>query len=420
MNINQKRAWMLLKEIIDICDEGDIPWFLTGRAAIRAYNKDIFMKGFLDVEITIPIESVDKFLCIFKKKDLENRVVESLLNNSNFPGFYLRYVDTSTTLIRMNEGDSIKHKGIFVKIEFLRKEPLSLEQSKLAFQYEQLICDTANQAYIPLYDYSKTIKKKFERQRKAGGTRFTGKLFLELKNIYSEKVTDKVFVYSLSGTKVFYPQNRFNNLTFLLYENSILHIPDKAEEYFQGIAGDEWKEKAEEIILDGKNATMIVEGANNIVSTKFSYESFQHNLRQNGIDARFFKVRRKNSLKNSIHKELSVSANKVWNLAQRAGDLWLAYDEYENKKTKILNLFEVRQLDELKEIFAKYDELVRKYAQLGMGFYYDKNLWEIYIYLLRAYNENIVANRISKLMKTDGELELQIANMETIIRGEIK
>ena len=90
MTGNQKKLWPLLQELIRICEEEDIPWFLSGRTAIRCVlNREPFYKSFLDVEITIPIWYAKKLISSIEERNTPGRALEGLHNSDYFPGLYL-------------------------------------------------------------------------------------------------------------------------------------------------------------------------------------------------------------------------------------------------------------------------------------------------------------------------------------------
>lgn len=418
MNINQKRLWVLIKEIIEICNEADIPWFLSGRTAMRAYEKEVFYRGFLDVELTIPAEKVHNFFETFKKKQYDNRVIESLCNNFDFPGFYLRYIDTESTLIRMNDGRAIKNQGLFIRIELLKKIPKNIEACKKGDKYLKLIKETAPVCVNHIKSMSFLNRMFFSIAKKIGRQHYTKKLFNNLIDIYSTCDSQGVYVYSSEkGEEVEFPEKRFTELVQIIYKDMILYLPYDINEYLERIFDGDWKRHIDEIVLEGPKANMIVEGANNIVSSKLSFEYLIPILKRNGLNKRLFRMRKITSRKNQKHKDLSVIPNETWNLAQRAGDLWLIYDEYNDKIDIIQKLFEAKQLDELKVIFNTYDEIVRKYEKLDMGFFYNIVLWNIYLYLLESYGEGVLVSKLKRLVENDDRLKMQLENMRIILES---
>ena len=403
MNANQKRCWNLLQEIIYICEEKNIPWFLSGRTAIRTYLKSTpFYKGFLDTEMTVPADRAFELIGELEKRG--DRVVESLLNNHKFPGFYIKYVDKNTTLIRMNEGESTKYKGIFVKILFLKHFP---EDGYQKYDLtERLITETTEQGVDINYTTSSMERKSFYRKR--GKNSYTKKIFSELIDGYSNKNSSKVLVNDLMGKNVEMSGEELYDNSFVLFQGYQLRLPENPEKYFEIIAGESWEQCAEDIILYDQEGTMILEGANNLVSSKVSYEELIPLLEKNGLSKSLYKQRIKSTLINRRHQELIEMPNDIWSIAWRAGDLWRIHDIYLPKMNKIRGLFLAGQMDVLKQELEIYDETVRRYMEKDMAFLYSQELHDIYTEVMSAYGMTNDMDRLKELINSDDRLHKQL------------
>ena len=416
MNIYQKKVVILLDEVIDICNRGNIPWFLSGRTGMRLYNGTLFTKGLIDTELAIPISKVEVFLNIFKNMQYSNRVVESLNNNSNFAGLYFKYIATDSSLIRINDGKVNKYPGLFVKIVFVKNKPLVKSKLLLGRHLLALISDSAPQ-YVEFTGKTFFVERVvFKFLRTTCRTLFTRLLFKYLVNLYSSNSDGEVIVDSIWGSDIFFDKGFFAELNAIIWENRIYQIPEEAEKYFFAISDDDWDFHSTEIILEGRQGTIIVEGANNIASTFIPYNRLNQLLFQKGLNTVLFRKRKKEIKKKFCHKNMSELSTETWNLAQRAGDLWDIFDIYSERKKLIIKLFSVRQLDKLRDVLAVYDQKVHKYEKLKMGFYYDNDIWEIYLYILKEYKENKFAEKVSHLAKRDKFLQQQLQMIDSILK----
>ena len=405
MNANQKCVWKLLKELIDVCEEKEIPWFLSGRTAIRTYIKGTpFHKSFLDTEITIPVERAFDLITEIEKKN--NRKLDSLLVNHMFPGFYMKYVDVDTTLVRMNEGCSTIYKGIFVKIMFLKHSP---EEGCFKEDIiERLITETAPQGVIINKTTEASDRRDFEKKRKRKKTGFTKKVFADLIKAYDNVSSKTVLLNGLFKENLQDVKNDYYDHYFVLFQNYHLRLPGNPEKYFKLISDDQWEKYVDDIILESQEGTMILEGANNLVSSKVSYEKLLPVLEKNGLNASFYKKRIKSSIIANEQKELTQKPGTVWNMALRAGDIWNIHDRYNSKMEKLEGLFKASQINELEKEMELYDSTVKMYLSSDMAFYYTKDLHDIYIGFLKACGRVEEADRLEELLRSDEDLLKQL------------
>ena len=93
----KNRLISLLNEIKEVCNEHDIPFYLSGELALCAYRHEELRENLNEITVMVFADNVEQLIKLLQCKRAD-RVVESLKNNANFPGFYLRYMDSSTTL----------------------------------------------------------------------------------------------------------------------------------------------------------------------------------------------------------------------------------------------------------------------------------------------------------------------------------
>ena len=402
MNSYQTAAWNLVKEVKEICEEQGISWFVSGRAAMRAYEKKLFYKGFFDVDILIPIADVYEFMEAVEKKARPERKMESLRNNPDFPGFYIKYVDTSTTMIHVNEGTSTKYKGIFVRIDFIRDVPENPEKLERVLEKEKRIASNGKQAVYFSKKHAGGIGRfGINRKRKAC------RMFGELVSEYTCAGADQCLVRGLDLSSVAMDRKQFSGACLALFENVTLRIPLEPERYFTKIADENWRCHIDDVVLEGKEGTTIVEGANNLASVQIPFAELMPVLRTAGYNKKLCRKRARAIYYKDKHEQLALVKRDARNVALRAGDLWAIHDIYSSKKERIRNLLEARQMDVIRVEFKEYEEAVMKYYRLKMGFYYDDELWDIYLFMLEAYGNGETAARLRELAQNDERLHMQ-------------
>ncbi len=412
MNINQKNMFQLLSEITTVCARLEIPCFLSGRTAIRAYlGHTLFSKRLLDIEVTVPVWRVEELIEALRSNGIEDRTVEYVGNQAFFSDFSLRYINTSTTMLRFNDGASIHAAGFFVRIKLLRCFPGMSDSAEEALRLEHLLHETAPVGYVTGYTTDASEREKWEQARQNLGTAFTGEIFSRLVGLYSDRTAEKIAVTGLSHDLFCFDRERFETLMPIMCDGAAFYLPSDPESYFLQIAGENWMACADEWIGTGPGASMVQDGMMNIVSSVIPFEVFRTAMAQEKIDSDFYIKSQKKYESDQVHRTLYAEFDHAWMIGRRGGDLWMAYDHYLPVKEKIRRLFAIRQFDMLWDAFRQYDEAAHKYAAADMGWYFDDELWEIYQYMLRACGQTDFADKLKILAENDSDLWKQLKTM---------
>lgn len=396
MNTYQKKIWTLAREVMDICDKNGVKWFVSGRSAMRACLSQLFYKSFLDFEITIEAGDALKFADAVKEAKIPDRSLESLLTNSNFPGFYFKYVDESTTLYRLNEGDATQNRGLFVTIQLLRRVNDNSSSMLQAGEVEKIICQSTYHM-----DEEKKIgllrKFSYKIKKSLGGTIFSKKVFNLLVDLYSKDKASELLLKNIWDEYILTDMDIWGSMQIKEFNGRGFYVPQ--EEYFNITIGKDWKQYIDEIVLEGKCATMIIEGANNIASSVISYRELIPKLQLMGLNRKLYFDRKKNMEKNIQNKKMSEDARRAWIVAQRAGDYWHICDLYSGIKEKLVRLYVNNEIYELRKLLDDYDKTVRKYIGYNFLFLYDEEIFDIYLHVLNILGETSLLDRINELKR---------------------
>lgn len=409
MNKYQSRIDILLNEVIDICNNKQIPWFVSGRSAIRSYNGNMYKGGFLDMEVTIPVECVNLFISACHNK--KDRYVESLKNNPGFPGFYLKYIDTTSTLINYNEGLACCVRGFFIKINLLRNVTDDSCVVQKAIKYENLIEDTAK-TYVNLTGETTVWERAWFKIKKVLIKDYSKRVFSYLVNAYSCIENNRTVMRTSDGKFHYFEKERFDTFDLLKEKDTEIRIPIEPEKFFEECYGDDWKAYASNIVLEGREGDIIYDGSNFLLSLILPYTFFVEKFEKYGINKKFLKIRQRKADGIKREREVAKPVEEAWNIANRAGDLWNVFDYYKDRKERIKKLYDFGEFFALENELEYYDEIVEKYADLNMGFMYDKEMWEIYLYIKKFMSSVEDAERIEKLVENDEKLKIQLRDME--------
>ena len=147
----------LKNEIDDICTKNEIEYLLPEEVDLKINTSaNIFMTAM----------NLKKFIQYFNKSERENRILEWMGNSENFPGLFVRYIDTTTVLYTPDRLIYEKHLGICVTIQLLRPKNIKIIYYK-TFEntYENIIRgkNTRGKKLEPL------LRKKFLKQIETRG-----------------------------------------------------------------------------------------------------------------------------------------------------------------------------------------------------------------------------------------------------------
>lgn len=115
----QDKICQLLNEIKEICEAEGIRYYLGGWTALSAFCQNKCNEDMLLGHVMIYPEDADRMIAAIEKRKPENRTLDHLKKNSDFPGFFLRYTAEDSTAFEKYHYKGFLHYGISVHICFL-------------------------------------------------------------------------------------------------------------------------------------------------------------------------------------------------------------------------------------------------------------------------------------------------------------
>ena len=157
MNTCREKTIQLLNEIAIECNNAGIKYFVSGELALFELKKmevnDLFNNG----AIIVFAKDVNKLIEILSKR--ADRKVEGLYNNSKFPGFYIRYMDTNTTIVDYSEANlTYNTNSLGINIEILCGRNEKTIESKILNRLKRIWV----RANMPYYMQKRSRKKLLE------------------------------------------------------------------------------------------------------------------------------------------------------------------------------------------------------------------------------------------------------------------
>ncbi|MFR7831985.1 MAG: hypothetical protein ACLU3F_11910 [Blautia wexlerae] len=116
MNREQQKVLELLKEIDIICRKNKITYYLSPYLTLCAVTERPFPMNPASNDIYMKTGDMARFKNIFDEEPELRRTLESMENNSRFPGFFLRYTDKDTLFYKLDEYGKYKHPGLGINI----------------------------------------------------------------------------------------------------------------------------------------------------------------------------------------------------------------------------------------------------------------------------------------------------------------
>ena len=367
----KNRLLSLLNEIKEVCNEHDIPFFLSGELALRAYRHEESREFLNEITIMVFADNVEQLIELLQRKRAD-RVVESLKNNAGFPGFYLRYMDSSTTLCNCEDPTyNYETNAIGVDIEIIcgkntngfRNKTLNVLRKKWHTEHKAL--------YI-----TKTM-----RGRKYFFSELAHKVDRILfRAVFNRKNMQKLFdAWTSQSTK--------NSCEYLVALNNgkLVTMDPK------------WFDSVKTVDIDGEYYPVVNDlyaftkviypkgpkykpSVNEFYDLDVPWEQYRKVLTSHHIDLNAIqKKQKKNQLwKKRAYTPFLKKRTHYYYFLFCSGDRVKFYKEYQGEKTsKILELYNLGKYHDIVEEMEDYFDAIQLYNRWDIGFCFEQSLFEV-------------------------------------------
>lgn len=387
----KNRLLSLLNEIKEVCNESNIPFFLSGELALCKYMNYPVRDNINDATIMVFADDVKKLITLLHNEE-KNRIVESLANNKKFPGFYLRYMDTNTTLCNCEDPSyNYETNSIGVDIEIicsrntkgLRNKVLNVTRKKWHTGHRALyitkslkgkrflvsqIYDKINKLFFKIIGNKNNMKKLFYAWL-SQGDRNTSYYLIALNNgrlvTMNSKCFDSVRYVDIEGVN-FPVVSDLHAFTNVIYPNKPKYKPTRNEFYELDIPWSKYEK-----VLKAK---------------KFNLKKLQRKQKKYDI------------WKRRKYTPFVKKRNHYYGFLFCSGDRVKFYKDYDGeKRNRVRELYDAERYHEVAEEIEDYLEAIQYYASRNIGFCFDQLILEIAmnILVLQAV-ENYIDNDIFK------------------------
>lgn len=365
MKTCKARTLDLLKEIKSVCEAEGIKYYISGELALCCMdNKDV-KDEFNNGTVLVFAEDVRHLSTILSKN--KQRKIESPANNNKFPGFYLRYMDTSTSLLNLYETVyTYETNSVGVNIEIIcGRRKRSIKGKVLSYLKKIWVAE-----YLPHYLKSAGHKK--------GSTQYFTHVLCKM--MQCGFVMNKIFNAWLIQGSV-----KSKNVEIATSRGEIIKcksgIFDEGEKVV--IAGEPF-----EIVCDLYNFTNeYFKSGRRLRSTIYDicdfetpWKVFEEAIVKNNIPLKKYQKEQQKYLfwRRTVYNPVRRQRLRYFNYMFCAEDRMLTYKEFKGeKKAKVMELYAQRDFESLEQHMQGYIEKIRKYSRYQIGFCSDPELMEV-------------------------------------------
>lgn len=373
----QQHLLQLIQEIDETCAEYNLPYSLYGRTAGCAENHGEFITGCYQFQIMMMAGDIlilkDKIL----KKYPKNRAFEDFSVNPDLQYHYVRYVDTGTTIFDKNHLVKYKMPGVAITIIPLYCEGVSR------------ICEVVETGFIYMngnkYFDEKDESPEAERVAqcihltkmaiKVFGKKWAAnRIYNSLKKEKGKKPPKSLIIRGDNDTQ--FPDLRKKIKGEYLFETKrvpfaglMLPVPAKSDAYYRYLYGKGWKKLCQTPLLT-------INSMNVIWDDYVPFKEYLAIFAEQGINmdeiydqAREFRYYNKNTF-----EDLELKSTDYFYRSRRSVKRIDLYLYYRDKMDDLKKAEEENDLETIKVIMKRYLGTVKRYEELGLGFYINKEL----------------------------------------------
>lgn len=427
----QKHLLMLLEEFDALCREACARYSLVDKTLL--YAEQAKPLNGCEVDVAMLYSDFKRMRCCFAETSPDDRIIESVEDNPLMPGWYFRYVDTSTTFYSFDYAHVRRAHGVGINIHILRKKDVTPQS--LLFDF----CERGMKSGIH-YSY-----KRFQMERtfdpvallavKAGRKAIGESVFARRLNRAFEEIVlkDASHPSNLSMPEVRtreLPAGFLSSTKRITLEGARLEASQVGEEYlarrFGGVVPSHFVVfVADSVshILRGElsapvkrlqsmrltahdwqcaNPSFRREDDANLGSLDCGYEDMRQSIDALAQDKAFWKARAI-WLRNRVFSFgwRHYLQEKRWEALFLTMDRYHQWERYEPYKDAVGRLLDAGCYDILWLYLRSYRQLVEKYAQKGYPFVPSEWMWDLARFLYEVYGKRQFVARMDALKARD-------------------
>ena len=395
-DIDDRHA-LLMHEIVNLCDDNDIKYVLSGQISRRAALTGNL--GHTDVPKTIYMapEDAERFMDVCKTSLPPHRKIEYWGNNHKLRDFQLLYMDTNSVYGSIRRLESLKDIGVNVDIRILRRGELKSLRERF-FLLKEIMLNVAELQESDMFVLRTWFRKLAYKANKAfmriyGEEKFARNLFGQiLKSELKKKDTTTDFFFRRNRTKGIYDDVKiqhdyYNDTRIAMVGNTSYRIPYKEE---QRVKNPLYQNISNKIPDETLFMMMFTDFTWNNVRSIVDVEEYKKLpwLEYEASKRRLEKANRR--------------IRRFWLVFQRANEKIDTWNYYARRTESMKELVEQSNWDELENDLVRFDYYTRFYLAQKMDFILKGDVFDIYItWLQNTRNYRFARNLIRRSRRDD-------------------
>ena len=243
----QQKMLDMVCEIDTICQKHKISYCLFAGSGLGAERHKGFIPWDDDADIIMTLENYEKFLEVFDQEAIENRVLNCLEKNTDYPFTYARYVDTQTTAIQRHTAFGGCDPGVKIDIFVVvptDDDPKKAEQHRLEIlAFSETICPYGFMFPFRAEGFAKAYAAEQKLYKKLGRKKYILKRLNELK-YHAKKKTGHYALFNAMMTDSFVlPADFFEDPIYVPFENTKLMVSKKNTAFCKELFSEGWINK---------------------------------------------------------------------------------------------------------------------------------------------------------------------------------
>lgn len=335
----------LLKQIDAICRENDIEYYLTAGTLIGALRHRGFIPWDDDADVIMTRNNWEKFLECTRGKLPEGIVLNTQYDDPNLAATANHFVDTRTTSLYRYDITNPERSGIMVDMIIMDPVPDTEEAKR---DYVEALTKYTELTTMP-YQYSLRIGKSTEynkllKMKNKVGIRKTLD-YLTKKAFHYTEEESQYYVQRFAGSPHFWRKELLGKPKYVPFEDTMLPIPEHAEEYTCIGYADDWMN----VPSNGPTKSTHEYNVGSLtIPGKYISDDFESRVDRREINKLFTK--RKKIQVSLTDRKFKAALNSYKFAAER---IKLLYKK-KAKKTDYAALLEAKDYGALEEYFEDY------------------------------------------------------------------
>ncbi|MBQ3611226.1 MAG: hypothetical protein IJA01_03040 [Firmicutes bacterium] len=351
MKTRKEKTFELLDEVIAACEASDIRYVISGELALRRVEGTEVPDNFNNAAVAVFARDIDKLCAALSKR--EDRHVESLANNSRFPGFYVRYTDPSTTLFNYTEPAFTYDVNAFgVNIEIICSIPKINFRRRILSQLKVVFVTENAPYYMDSRHKSKSINRAlcmlfFKLFKDTSVMAYIYRKWIRVGSIKRKKYE----IATIRGYIAEFKESDFKE------ENRASFV----SKYF------------------GKDKR-IKPTYHEVYDLEVPCRKFSQAIDEHDLPLKEYQKHQQKFLKwqQEVYFPMRKIRRKHYNYMFCAEDRMLMYKEFDaEKKQLVMDLYDKGNYEELREILAGYIDNINKYHKDTIGFCSDHEIFRV-------------------------------------------